>query len=283
MVLNSPKAGINPVQAAWLGSRDHINRLTTYLDTAPPAFAEEAENDIPLELDSRTSNDVGPNTAHGGPSVRSSLISASTSVNAINEGTTERPFVSNVLSQMEEESAQLSSLVHQESQRRASLPAHMVALPPSMPVSPISPRSESPGPNGANGYGGNVDWPISRAASLARAHSLARHRLSMETQQSPINVGGGSPLIDRRTSIARRRVQSDNHNHIPNNGSPNSNSVTPVRMSTLPSQLQRSESPTPMSRSNVVGSAADLTSKASPSGNLRPVLKVETDPANGGS
>jgi hypothetical protein len=210
--LYSPKAGINPVQAAWLGSRDHIARLATYLDTAPPAFAEADES---LEMGDRSSLDASSSNASRGD--------ASASVD-------EAPVAhSSVLAQMEEESAQLSSLVHQESMRRASLPAHMVALPPSAPGSPISP----------SGSMGNADWPISRAASIARVHSLARHRASL--QQSP---------LERQTSLARRRMHSGHRN----------DSITEVD-STDGLEQSRSESPSPLSRTLNVNVPLDLTAR----------------------
>lgn len=217
-----PKAGINPVQAAWLGSRDHITRLTTYLDTAPPAFEEE---DGSLELDRRASRDT-----------LAPLRSAQHHDAATNEGTSasqaSRSSSANALAELEEESAQLSSLVHQESLRRSSLPPHMVALPPSLPVSPISPRTAG---------GSNTDWPISRAASLARAHSLARQRLSSDHS-----------LAGRQDSIARRRVQSESQEDT------SSRVATPSSPTPL---APRSDSPTPLPRN---------------AGNARPVLTLST-------
>lgn len=227
----SPKAGINPIQAAWLGSRDHITRLTTYLDTAPPAFEEEDES---LELARRASGDTL--TPLPSAATQSNGAAGSTAPPA---GT--RSSSSNVLSELEEESAHLSSLVHQESLRRSSLPPHMVALPPSLPVSPTSPRTIG---------GNNTDWPVSRAASLARAHSLARHRLSSEQN-----------LVGRQNSIARRRVQSATQG---NNDSEMAR--TSVSMPVLP----RSESPTPLSRS---AHAGDI-------GSVRPVLSLSTSTDN---
>lgn len=152
-----------------------------------------------------------------------------------------RPSASNVLSQMEEESAQLSSLVHQESLRRSSLPPHMVALPPSLPVSPTSPRT----------YGaGSSDWPISRAASLARARSLAIKRTSGDQTNS----------VSRQSSIiARRRVQSEDQT---------SPTIDEMRRSgSAELDLPRSESPSPIPRR----SNSDNVARTD-----RPILSVST-------
>lgn len=219
-----PKAGINPIQAAWIGSRDHITRLTTYLDTAPPAFDEE---DQFLEMDRRASRDANSTSA---------VVSA-TNVHDL-EDEPGRPSASNVLTQMEEESVQLSSLVYQQSLRRSSLPPHMVALPPSLPVSPSSPRT----------YGaGNSDWPVSRAASLARARSLANNRISTDQQNT----------LDRQGSVARQRIQSANQS------SPTVEEMQGTPVPTLP----RSLSPSPIPQGLHAGNGA---------GSERPLLSIST-------
>lgn len=161
----------------------------------------------------------------------------------------------NVLSELEEESAHLSSLVHQESLRRSSLPPHMVALPPSLPVSPISPRSP-----------GGTDWLISRAASIARAHSLARHRLSSDQYNT----------VERQNSIARRRVQSTNTTPMTSMNASPSPTTTNGRANASVPIMPRSESPTPLPR-NAAAAAAPQTSEISMT---RPVLSLSTSEAS---
>lgn len=181
--LSSPKAGINPLQAAWLGARESISRITTYLDTAPPAFEEVQEDE---ESEGHAVHNEPPDSAR---SEETPALEASDSrINSaarpdIAQETPPSTTRRNVMSELEEESAQLSTLVHRASLRQHSLPPHMIALPQSLPGSPVS--SMSP-----------VDWPIPRRLSVRQHNGAPRGRLS----SNPTSPSPASP---------RHRVHSD--------------------------------------------------------------------------
>ena len=170
-----PKAGINPLQAAWLGSRDAISRITTYLDTAPPAFVETAEE---AEEEGEEEDDVGPLDEGERPAPLSSA----------------RPSAGRTMSQMEEESAQLSSLVQRASMRRVSLPPHLVALPPSLPASPTS--------------GPPMDWPARRHGSISSELSRSA-RTSLDLAASPVRRHASSSSSQSTINSPRKMTRSD--------------------------------------------------------------------------
>jgi hypothetical protein len=152
-----PKAGLNTVQAAWLGSRDAIKRMTTYLDTTPPSFVPATE-DVQEEDDTASE----PSAAQDTTPIAGSELPRSVSVRSARLSAAHR---SSTMDQLDEESAQLSALVQRASLRRISIPPHLVALPPSAANSPT--------------YASGVEWSLPFSASIERQlHSPTRTEIS---------------------------------------------------------------------------------------------------------
>lgn len=183
-----PKAGLSTLQAAWLGSRDAINRLTTFTETTPPAFADAAEpatmtdEGNPVQEDSDQASARPANTAAGGVDDHHS--------NARVDNQDQRR--STTMTQLEEESARFSSLVARESLRRLSIPAHLVALPPSLPSSPV------------DGSIPPIAWPsMSRSESVRLRPSGALGPMLLRSQSSAVRP---SPSVLPAEANVRRSM-----------------------------------------------------------------------------
>lgn len=181
-----PKAGINALQAAWLGSRDSINRITTFLSSAPPAF-DAVDEEATLESESAPVAEAGTAIESGSP--RRSIPA---------------PLPIQVLTQLEQESAELSTLVHRASMRRSAssgIPPHLIALPPSLPGSPTTATAP-------------VDWATelkrrSTSMTINPASSIVRIRRNAsrsETMQSLNEMAALQPA----SPTPRRRAVSEN-------------------------------------------------------------------------
>ena len=168
-----PKAGLNPLQAAWLGSRDAISRITTYLDTTPPAFTDTAEDDEAGVEGGNEDEEAGVDGVR-----------------------TPRPPNGRTMTQLEEESAQLSSLVQRASMPRVSLPPHLIALPPSLPASPTS-------------YDVPMDWPARRHDSIHSELSRAKQRKSTDLTTSPVRRHVSSASYSSLNTTPRKKTKSD--------------------------------------------------------------------------
>lgn len=190
-----PRSGLNPLQAAWLGSKDSIGRLAVYLDTSPPKFAfdeeaailEDAEEDLASSRPQSQSQQAGPllPIAEGSVSLQPA---AAQSPRALRIDTT--------LTQLEEESAQLSALVARTASvtSRHSLPPHLVPLPMSVPSSPAQGLFAS-GSMPAFASPSSTEWPVHRSVSLVRG------------PRSSLDASLGPPRSPQ--SRDRRRVQSE--------------------------------------------------------------------------
>ena len=187
---------MNPLQAAWLGSKESINRITTRTNAEPPEFGEDhaipEEDDILGDEQERVADS---------PPLR----------------------INTALTQLEEESAQLSALVSRASLHRASLPPHLIALPASMPVSPADgsfpPQSPTAGPRiprstsyaspvsgKVRGPRASMDLSLAREPNLTRSGSLdvteARRRVHSEVPAGIWTLRTLSPSSGAQNTLA---------------------------------------------------------------------------------
>ena len=190
-----PRSGLNPLQAAWLGSKDSIGRLAVYLDTSPPKFALDEEAAIPEDAEEDLSSSRPQSqTRQAIPLLPLAEGSAASQPAAGQSARTLR--IDTTLTQLEEESAQLSALVARTASvtSRHSLPPHLVPLPMSVPSSPAQGLFAS-GSMPAFASPSSTEWPVHRSISLVRG------------PRNSLDASLGAPKsTDTR---GRRRVQSE--------------------------------------------------------------------------